>query len=73
LFAGVDGLDDLRVIVAEAPRWLVPGGSLVVELDPRQAETVAGLMTSAGFDEVAIIDDLTGRQRYVAGRIAVPG
>lgn len=68
LRSGPDGLDDLRSIVAESPRWLGPGGGLVVELDPRQAATVADLMRDAGLDHVEILDDLAGRQRVVAGR-----
>lgn len=69
LRSGPDGLDDLRAIVAGAPRWLAPGGALVVELDPRQAATVAGLMAEAGFGDVEIVPDLVGRDRIVAGRI----
>jgi release factor glutamine methyltransferase len=68
LFAGVDGLDDLRVIVAEAPGWLSPVGSLVVELAPTQAEPFAALARDAGFAEVEIRQDLTGRDRAVLCR-----
>jgi release factor glutamine methyltransferase len=68
LFAGADGLDDLRVIVAEAPSWLSPAGSLVVELAPTQAEVFAALALEAGFAEVEIKQDLTGRQRGVICR-----
>ncbi|WP_326612787.1 putative protein N(5)-glutamine methyltransferase [Streptomyces scopuliridis] len=46
LDGGADGLDVLRRVTAEAPRWLAPGGSLLVETSERQAaravETVAG-------------------------------
>ena len=69
LLAGPDGLDDLRRIVAEAPRWLRPGGALVVELDPRQAEVVAGLATAAGFASAAVHRDLTGRDRAVVAQL----
>jgi release factor glutamine methyltransferase len=68
LFAGADGLDDLRVIVAEGPQWLAPGGVLVVELAPMQAQQFAGLARGAGFAEVEILEDLTGRQRAVICR-----
>jgi len=68
LFAGADGLDDLRVIVSEAPRWLAPGGVLVVELAPMQAQQFAGLARDAGFDEVEISQDLNGRERAVICR-----
>lgn len=36
LFAGEDGLDDIRVILDGAISWLRPGGVLVIEMDPRQ-------------------------------------
>ncbi len=45
LDGGVDGLDVLRRVIAAAPRWLAPGGYLLVETSERQApqaaETVA--------------------------------
>jgi release factor glutamine methyltransferase len=69
LLAGDDGLDDLRVIVAEAPRWLRPGGALVLELDPRQADAVAGLALDAGFAAAQVHPDLLGRARAVVARL----
>ncbi|CAM8625658.1 HemK Methylase of polypeptide chain release factors [Acidimicrobiia bacterium] len=68
LFAGVDGLDDLRVIVAEASAWLHPRGSLVLEMAPMQVDAVADLARSAGFVDVEIRSDLTGRNRGVVAR-----
>jgi len=68
LFAGADGLDDLRVIVAEAPGWLSPAGSLIVELAPTQAREFAALARHAGFDGVEIRQDLAGRDRTVICR-----
>lgn len=68
LFSGPDGLDDLRRIVGEAPEWLAADGVLVVELAPHQAEAVAGLARAAGFVEVEIGADLTGRSRAVVAR-----
>lgn len=68
LFAGSDGLDDLRRIVAEAPRWLAPGGVLVVELAPTQALQFAELGRRAGFASLDIVADLAGRDRAVICR-----
>jgi len=68
LFAGPDGLDDIRRIVAEAPRWLRRPGSLVVEHDPRQAAVVEQLARDAGATEVKVHPDLTGRLRYLVAR-----
>ena len=70
LFAGPDGLDDLRVLMGGAPGWLAPGGAIVVELAPTQAAAVAALAGEAGFAEVAIHRDLSGRERCVVGRLA---
>lgn len=73
LRSGADGLDDLRRIVAEAPRWLRPGGALAVELDPRQSAAVAELFALVGFVDVEIARDLTGRDRFVHGRLGAAG
>ena len=48
LLAGADGLDDIRRIVAGAPRWLAPGASVVVELAPVQADAAIALAEDAG-------------------------
>ncbi|MDQ3989639.1 MAG: putative protein N(5)-glutamine methyltransferase [Actinomycetota bacterium] len=37
LDGGADGLDVLRRVIATAPRWLAPGGHLLVETSQRQA------------------------------------
>ncbi len=66
LFAGEDGLDDIRRIVADCARWLRPGGTVLVELDPKQAASVAELLGDGGFT-TSIGVDLSGRQRWVVG------
>ncbi len=71
LFGGVDGLDDLRVVIAGAPSWLCDAGSLVVEIGHRQADSVTTLMDEAGFVGVTTHRDLTGRDRFVSGRLTV--
>lgn len=68
LRSGPDGLDAIRSIVAGAPRWLAPGGALVVEHGEQQAEAVRTLATAAGFGSVAIGDDLAGRPRFLVAR-----
>ena len=68
LRAGPDGLDDVRTIVAGAPRWLAPGGALVVEHAPDQAEAVRRLAVDAGFDHVRTGVDLAGRDRFLVAR-----
>ncbi len=48
LDGGSDGLDIQRRVVEQAPRWLAPGGSLLVEATQRQAPTTAQLFASSG-------------------------
>ncbi len=72
LDGGADGLDAYRRIVPEAARVLAPGGALVLEVGAGQAESVAGLLTAAGFEAVARHGDLAGIERVVEG-LAVAG
>lgn len=68
LWSGSDGLDDLRLLLAEAGDWLVDDGVFVSELSPEQAATAREL-AAAHFAEVRVEADLTGRDRtLVAGR-----
>lgn len=68
LLAGADGLDFLRRIADEAASHLNPGGLLLLELAPEQAETVAGWLRGT-FDDVAILKDLNGQARVVKARV----
>jgi release factor glutamine methyltransferase len=67
LFAGKDGLNDLRVVVSGATDWLVPGGLLAVEMGFTQATVVSQLFESAGFKNVSVHKDLAGLDRFVTG------
>jgi release factor glutamine methyltransferase len=60
---GPDGLDLLRRVVAEAPAWLRPGGSLVLELGGDQASA----LDLSAFTDVTILTDEDGDTRGVAG------
>jgi release factor glutamine methyltransferase len=62
LFGGPDGTRDLRVIIEAAPRWLRPGGALVVEMAPKQTQEMARLAERVGM-RADIRNDLTGRPR----------
>lgn len=68
LFAGPDGLDDLRVILAEAPRWLRPGGVVVVEHGAAQGPAVRALATAAGLVDIETVADLAGHDRALVSR-----
>ncbi len=69
LFAGADGLDDLRRIVSAAPGRLRSGGWLVLEIGADQGAAVAALLRDAGFVDVEVRPDLAGRDRIALGRI----
>lgn len=48
LDGGADGLAVLRAVAARAPRWLAPGGHLLVETSQTQAPLMAQSMSAAG-------------------------
>ena len=68
LFAGADGLDDIRVLVSGASAHLRPDGWLVLEIGADQGRVVSGLFGDHGFVDVEIRSDLAGRDRVVLGR-----
>ncbi len=68
LFAGEDGLDVIRRLVAGAGDRLSPGGWLMIELSPEQAGTVEQMLAGAGFVDVERRFDLARRPRVVGGR-----
>jgi len=70
LVSGPSGMEAIAEIVAGAPAWLDPRGSvLVCELAPHQAEEAAALAGAAGFADVEVRPDLTGRDRVLVARI----
>lgn len=48
LDGGADGLGVQRRVTAEAPRWLAPGGSLLIETSERQAPRTAEAFARGG-------------------------
>jgi release factor glutamine methyltransferase len=48
LDGGADGLDVQRRVIAAAPRWLAPGGSVLIETSERQAPLTAAAMAATG-------------------------
>jgi len=57
LDGGVDGLDILRRVIAGAPRWLAPGGHLLVETSEAQAEETAGAVARTGLEPQVLRSD----------------
>ena len=66
LDGGPDGLDLVRVLVADLPRVLAEGGAVGLEIDPtQQAETEHLLRELYPGREVRTIHDLAGLARHV--------
>ncbi len=68
LFVGPDPLLYYRAISRLAPRILVPGGALGVEVHADHGREVAALFRDTGFHDVTIKQDLAGRNRLVSAR-----
>ncbi|MFL5299042.1 MAG: peptide chain release factor N(5)-glutamine methyltransferase [Anaeromyxobacteraceae bacterium] len=68
LDGGEDGLAVARRLVAEAPRWLLPGGALLVEMHESHVEALPRLMLEAGFASAETRRDLAGLPRLAIGR-----
>ncbi|MEP3332948.1 peptide chain release factor N(5)-glutamine methyltransferase [Sedimentitalea sp.] len=62
---GGDGLGAYRSIAAQAADHLLPGGRLLLEIGPTQADAVIALLIKAGLTEPTVIHDLDGRQRVI--------
>lgn len=68
LTPGGDGLDAYRALAAGARGHLEAGGRMLLEIGPTQGAAVAGLLAAQGFEAVAVLPDLDGRDRVVTGR-----
>jgi release factor glutamine methyltransferase len=68
LASGKDGLDDIRHIISHSSRYLLPGGSLLLEHGYDQASRVRELLQQAGFMEIFSACDLAGIERVSGGK-----
>ena len=68
LVSGPTGLEAIEELLTAAPHWLAPGASIVIEIAPHQADAASALAEAAGFADVAVRDDLTGRARVLVAR-----
>lgn len=73
LAAGVDGLDDIRRLVKNAPSHLNRGGWLLLEHGFNQAEAVRELLAAAGFARLGCRKDLAGHPRVSFGQLESTG
>ena len=73
LTSGPDGLNDIRLIIAQSPEHLKPGGWLLLEHGYDQAETVTALLHAQGFVNVQSRNDLAGISRCTGGQKPIAG
>lgn len=68
LFSDTDGLGALRHIILSARDWLAADGVLLLEIGYRQGPEVRAMLEAAGYRDVAIRADLSGRDRFAYAR-----
>jgi release factor glutamine methyltransferase len=69
LAGGADGLDVVRRILEGSPRFLAPGGAVLLEIDPRQAAAVSLELGPVALGVRGdVVQDLAGRDRVVVFR-----
>jgi release factor glutamine methyltransferase len=69
LVSGADGLDDLRLIVSQAPAHLEAGGWLLLEHGYDQGAAVRELLLEHGFEQIQTRRDLGDHERITFGRL----
>lgn len=65
---GIAGFADVEAVIKGAPRWLRPGGWLLVEMDPNQTSHALELSREVGFSDATIETDLARRPRFLCAR-----
>jgi release factor glutamine methyltransferase len=70
LVAADEGMARYAAMLAGAHELLEPFGWVVFEVDARRAQRTAALATMAGYQQVQVVRDLTGRERVVLAQHA---
>jgi release factor glutamine methyltransferase len=68
LDGGMDGLDDIRHLVTGGREFLQPGGFWLVEFMATQGVSIQALLDAAGYEQIRIVNDLAGHDRFAVGR-----
>jgi release factor glutamine methyltransferase len=69
LVPGPTGFEAIEGLLHHALRWLTPGGSLVIEMAPGQADEVRKTAAQLGYEKPEVRDDLAGRPRVLVARL----
>ncbi|MFP3040235.1 peptide chain release factor N(5)-glutamine methyltransferase [Treponema primitia] len=67
LDGGKDGLDLVRRIIDGARSYLLPGGRLLMEADPRQMAGISLILEKKGYRDIRTYQDLSGQDRVIDG------
>jgi release factor glutamine methyltransferase len=71
LYSGADGLDDIRLIINEAPAHLHSAGVLLLEHGFNQAAAIASLFAQHNFTEIRTHADLAAQPRVTEARLDI--
>ncbi len=67
LDGGEEGVELMERFIAMAPDYCAPGALMALEHGPDQGGRVAELLERAGFEEIVVQCDLSGRERFTFG------
>jgi release factor glutamine methyltransferase len=62
-----DSLRFYKAIVEISGQILSPGGRIYFEINEKKASEISGLLEKAGYNDIQIINDLNGKNRFVKG------
>jgi release factor glutamine methyltransferase len=70
LDGGEDGLDAIRLLIAESPAYIVSGGIWLIEIMTGQSTAVIELLTQSDrYTDIHSIEDLAGCDRFVRAQV----
>lgn len=69
LTAPESGMQDLRILIEQAPQYLNQEGVLILEHGFEQGEQVRALLKKSGFGQIKTQQDLAGLERFTVGRL----
>ena len=72
LYAGPKGTEAILALLSEAPQWLTPGGSIVCEIAPHQAEAATNAAQANGLTNIKILPDLADHPRVLRAQSLSP-
>jgi release factor glutamine methyltransferase len=68
---GDDGTDILRRVISDSPRFLRPGGALLLEIGGIQADALSADLARAGYMDLNVLADEDGDARGLQATLAV--